>query len=375
MRTEPISVLHVLDMLSYGSGVASVVMGWLRHLDPERVRMDIAVHKPCDMALESEAASCGARVFHLSDIRLPSGGEFHREFVSLLRENEYPIIHGHVANSAFIYMREAKKQGIPHRILHAHNPYGADTLPKRIRNRILDSGIHRWANQFFACSVPSARYLFRKRAERALILPNAIDPDRFCYTPHIRRAVRDEWKLREDQICIGHIGRFTPQKNHFFLLEAFRLYHAVNPDSRLILVGDGLLEAEIRARIERDGLSDAVILAGRRSDPERLYQAFDMFWLPSKFEGWGLVAVEAQCAGLPCILSEAVPQEVDCTRHICRLPIEDSKPWAEESAAMLKGFVRTDGSAAVREKGLDVRAQAAMLENLYTDMQSKSTGS
>lgn len=359
---DKIRVLHVLDQLTNASGVASVVMGYVRHIDAAKVTLDVAVYLDSDPALVKEVRRQGGQFYQLPDIKPPFGTPYHKAFTALLRQNQYKFIHGHVANSAFIYMREAKRQGVAHRIIHAHSVRGADILLKRLRNGILNANICRWANHYLACSAQAAKFLFGRHAGEAVCLPNTIDTQRFRYRPDVRAEVRAAWNVPQDAFCIGHVGRFAPVKNHEFLLGAFAAFKANN--AVLVLVGDGPLEADIKAKVQAMGLQDRVRFLGARGDPERTYQGFDVFWQPSLFEGFSIAALEAQCAGLPCVLSDSIPKDALCGNYT-QLPLDQPSRWGEASLTLLEGYHRQDGRQLLWDNGFDITQQAALLPELY----------
>jgi len=361
-------VLHVVDTLSPSSGVCSVVMDYIRNTDRVGCKIDVATHKSCDKDLAEEIFSFAGKVHRLPDISCSSFLKYKKAFADVLSKHPYPIVHGHVANSAFLYMREASRLGVPHRVMHAHSTKGSSSLPKRLRNKVLQAGIPVWCNHYFACSVPAAEYLYPAGIrEQAVVLPNSIDPGRFRYDPSIRDEARLELGIKPGEFCLGHVGRFDRAKNHGFLLDMFASLQRQAPYSRLVLVGDGDLENSVRKKASDLGISGAVVFLGRRSDSERLFQAFDLFVMPSLFEGWGLAAMEAQCAGLPCLLSDKIPSAVNLTGNAVFLPLGDPGLWANAALKNTIGFERWDQSRRIVEKGLDGATQAERLGKIYRE--------
>jgi glycosyltransferase involved in cell wall biosynthesis len=279
-------VLHVLDHLTVSSGVARVALTCVQSVTSQR--QDIAVYGAIDPELVKIVEAQGGRVFKLPPVTRSLGQPFRKAFVALLREHPYHAVHGHLLNSAFIYLREAKRQGIAHRIIHAHNTVSADRPLKRLRNDVLAMGVPRWANRYIACSALAAQRMFRAKAREALIIHNGIDVAQFRYDADTRRQVRQELGIPDDVLCVGQVGRFAPQKNHRFTLEVFRALRQ-RRNAVLVLAGDGPLEAAIKAQAAAQ--SGSIRFLGARADINRLYQAFDVFIFPSRFEGFGIAAV------------------------------------------------------------------------------------
>ena len=142
------------------------------------------------------------------------------------------------------------------------------------------------------------------------ILPNAIEPERFKFSEVFRKEIRKRYGINDDDFVIGHVGRFYPQKNHDFLIDIFHEIRKQQPNAKLLLLGDGPLQDKIRQKINSLGITGSVIFAGLQKDPSPFYSAMDVFAFPSLWEGLGIVLLEAQYNGLPCVVSEAVPKEV-----------------------------------------------------------------
>ena len=342
-------VLHVIDVLSPGSGVANVVRDLVVGIP--QFKQDVAVYGQCDDEMEREITSCGGRVYQLPNVTQSFGFHFGKAFAQLIKDNSYGIVHGHLLNSAFIYLRAAKLHGVPCRIIHAHSAASSDSQLKRMRNDILSLGIPIWANNYIAVSQAAAKRAFGGKNKNISIIQNGIDVNRFCYNSKVRFEVRKELGLKDSVICVGNVARFDGLKNHSFILKVFQEMRK-KADCALVLVGRGYLENDIKEMADALSLKDSVYFLGLRSDVERVYQAFDVFLLPSLHEGFGLAAVEAQCAGLGCVVSENVPMDTKCSDHIQYLPLGDAKHWADVALEM-NNKTRSDGSKGVVAAKLD----------------------
>jgi len=355
-------VLHVLDKLTPDSGVASVVMMLVSGI--KEFTQDIAVYGDCDPLMKKEVISHGGNVYVLPNITQRLGVSYAKAFSALLQENPpYGVVHGHLLNSAFIYLREALHKQVPVRIIHAHSAVGADTFGKRMRNSMLSVGISRWANTYVAVSEKAAQLAFNKSNKEIHIISNGINTSQFQYSEVIRKQIREELRLADNVLCIGHVARFSALKNHMFLLDVFKAMR-VHTNCILVLVGDGPLVENVKSAVHTAGLSDYVKFLGARHDVNKLYQAFDVFLLPSLSEGFGLVAVEAQCAGLGCVVSEHVPTTVSCSDYIRFLPLDDVNVWAKTAFDMIQ-HNRADGADSVLSAELDAKTMCDKILEVY----------
>jgi len=204
--------------------------------------------------------------------------------------------------------------------------------------------------------------MYGKRAKDAVIVRNAIDTERFCADFAKREKMRTIWGAKDK--VIGHIGRFEYEKNHIFLLNAFATILKSRKDALLVLVGRGSLESAIKAEIDRLGIQDSVIFMPEVYAVEEYYNGFDLFLLPSIYEGLPLVGVEAQSVGVPCIFSDAVTREADLTEDSAFLPIDEPSVWAQAALKILDEPFEPKPYL-VKQKGFDIRSAAAELEQLY----------
>ena len=196
------------------------------------------------------------------------------------------------------------------------------------------------------------------------VLNNAIDAKQYAFSERIRQTIRDELGVSEDEILFGHVGRLSPQKDHEYLLEVFRMISMKAP-SKLLLVGDGELRSEIENQARQLGIRGRVIFTGVRSDVADLLQAMDVFIFPSLYEGLGIVAVEAQAAGLPCLISERVPLECKVTDLVEQLPLSDgAERWANAAIRMAK-TERKDTFEQIKAAGYDIHESAKKLQKFY----------
>lgn len=302
-------------------GLTSVMMNYWRAMDKTGLSFDFASSNRIDDILDEEISKEGCRYY-----RLPPR-EHVLEYFNTLRKlsKEYDIIHVH-ANSAtsVIELMAAKIAGVHKRIHHNHT----SKTQHPFLNNILYPLFKLTYTDAIACSDPAGEWLFGKG--KYIVLPNAIDIEKYKYNPTIRKSIRDEFSIKENEFVVGHIGKFMNAKNHVFLIQVFAIYHSRHPQSKLLLIGDGEWRPKIEKWVYESGCSDAIIVAGMRSDIPAVVQAFDVFVFPSIYEGLPLTVLEAQSSGLPCIISSNVTKAVNIGRDVIMKNLSDNADsWAE----------------------------------------------
>ena len=367
MNQKPIRILHVIGVMHHG-GAETMIMNFYRHIDRTQVQFDFVENEGMFADFDEEIQALGGRIYHCPRYR----GRNHFQYVAwwknFLAEHggEYRAVHGHIGSTAAIYLKLARDAGI-YTIAHSHNI--AIFNLKNVMYQMYAYPTRFIADYFFGCSVEAGVSRYGKRvckdSRKFRMLNNAIETERFAFNAETRARMRRELGV-SDKLVIGHIGRFAPQKNHTFLIKIFEQIHRANPDTCLLLLGDGELRGKIEEQAAQAGLTDSVIFAGVHNDVSAFYQAMDVFVLPSLFEGLGIVGIEAQTAGLPCVISDGVARECIRTEDlvtVCRLD-QTAEQWAGHILARC-GQPREDHSQEVRDNGFDVVQTAQWLENFY----------
>ena len=302
-------------------GLASVMMNYWRAMDKTGLSFDFASTNAIDDLLNAEISKEGCNYY-----QLPPRKQVLNYFNTLRKICKgYDVVHVH-ANSAtsVLELLAAKKAGVPQRIHHNHN----SNTKYPFLNKVLRPLFVYSYTDAIACSEAAGEWLFDKG--KYIVLPNAIDIEKFKFNLHVRKRIRDEFKIKEDEFVIGHVGKFVEAKNHGFLIEIFSKYHSKHPNSKLLLVGDGILRTQIESCIKNSGCADAIILAGLRSDISDLVQAFDVFVFPSIHEGLPLSVLEAQSSGLPCIISSNIDKKVAVGCDVVIKDLSDGdESWAK----------------------------------------------
>lgn len=363
-----IRVLHVLDKLSLNSGVCSIIMNYYNNMDNNDIIFDFMVHEDTPEYFEKLLSAKGSKIYKMPELKFKNLTKYMNALDSFFSTHkEYKIVHGHIANAAIFYLYSAKHHGVPIRIIHSHNSRGADKLKKRIRNYLLNLPIKFLANFYFACSNNAARFLYGKsfiKKNNIVILNNAINIEKFSFDVNKRNQLRSSMNL-DNHYVIGHVGRFSGQKNHDFLIDIFNKIHLKNPNSLLFLIGDGELKNKVTDKISNIGLSKSVILMGIRDDVSDIMQAMDVFVLPSLFEGLPVVGIEAQAAGLPCIFSSSITKEAKVTENVEFINLYDStETWCDKILSY-KDAERFKHNEEIEVNGFNIKKEAKFLYDFY----------
>ncbi len=357
-----IRVLQMIGALNAG-GSQAMLMNIYRHTDRERIQFDFVLDRPEELFYADEVRALGGNIYTLPLFNGRNAGAVIRAWDAFLTEHpDYQVLHSHVRSYASLYLPVAKRHGLK-TVIHSHNTSNR-AGPAVAVKAALQYPLRYQGDVLIGCSTEAGRWLFGEKAcrsDRYVFLPNGVELDRFRPDPEVRREYRGQLGL-EDSYVVGHVGRLGPAKNHLFLLESFAKLHALRPESRLLIVGDGELRGEIEARISALGLAGSVIMTGNRDDVPRLMQAMDVFAFPSLWEGLPVTLVEAQSVGLPCIISDRITKDVDITPLITRLPVDSPELWAKE---LVKDRQRRDCSQLIARSGFDIRDSAARLCGIY----------
>ena len=367
MNQKPIRILHVIGVMHHG-GAETMIMNFYRHIDRTRVQFDFVENEGMFADYDEEIRALGGRIYHCPRYR----GRNHFQYVAWWKQflvehgGEYKAVHGHIGSTAAIYLKLAREAGL-YTIAHSHNT--AFFNIKGIVYQMYAYPTRFIADYFFGCSMEAGISRYGKRVcknpWKFRMLNNSIETERFAYNQETRDQMRRDLGV-SDRIVIGHIGRFVDQKNHVFLVKVFAQIHRVDPNTCLLLLGNGELRKKIEEQVDEAGLTDSVIFAGVHDDVSGYYQAMDVFVLPSLFEGLGIVVIEAQTSGLPCVISDGVAQECIRTEDLvsmCRLD-QSAEQWAAHILDRC-GQSREDHSQEIRDNGFDIVQTAKWLENFY----------
>ena len=361
---QPIRVLNLFTIMDRG-GAETMVMNYYRHIDRAKVQFDFLVHREQHGAYDDEIESMGGKIYRMCPVYPQNFVRYKHDLHSFFQLHpEYKIVHSHMSELGYFAFREAEQQGVPVRICHAHNaPHGFDA--KMIVRTYFKKRMMPHLTHLFMCGEESGKWLYgEKNKSRFIMLNNAIDAASYTYDLSKRVELRRQLGLA-DELVIGHVGRFNPQKNHPFLLDIFAALLKKEPNAVLLLVGGGENMLKIQAKAHALGIAEHVRFLGVRSDVADLMQAMDVFVFPSLYEGLGIVLIEAQAAGLPCVVSDTIPREAYLTDLVTAEKLSSSvEAWAEKILAK-RAIPRTDRRAEIAAHGFDITTEAVKLQEFY----------
>ena len=359
-----IRILQMIGSLNVG-GSQTMILNIYRNIDRSLLQFDFVLDHPDETYFAEDVKALGARIYTMPVFRGTNAGEIRRDWNNFFYTHpDYTVLHSHVRSYASLYLPVARQHGVK-TIIHSHNTSNGSGMTAVVKNA-LQRPLRDQADILMACSTEAGRWLYGEKAcrsDRYVFMPNAVDTERFRPDEARRRAARRELGL-DGRWVIGHVGRFNEQKNHGFLLEAFKLVHDKNPRAALLLVGEGPLQLDTARRAVELGVADDVIMTGNRNDVPELLNAMDVFCFPSLWEGLPVTLIEAQAAGLPCLISDTISTDVDVSPLVKRLAPENAEIWAD--ALLDPALAKRDVSDYIRRAGFDVQASAQMMFELYS---------
>lgn len=369
-HTKPIRVAHVVGKM-VGGGVESFLMNYFRHIDRTKIQFDLIVDADSKLVPFDEIEGLGGRVFIVPPYQ--DLMRYQKRLFALLSKEKWTIVHSHLNALSVFPLRIAKSAGVPIRIAHSHSTSGRGELLKNTMKSLLKTQSRRYATEYLACTEDAGKWLFGKNSD-FVVVKNAIDLPRFAFCRELRVSMRRQLGILPGQKVIGHIGRFTTQKNHAFLLDVFAEVAKEDHNALLLLVGEGELKESAAEKVRALGLEHKVRFLGQRDDIERIYQAFDVFLLPSLYEGLGMVGIEAQRSGLPCIFSDCVPAEARISHNVVSLPISpgDVGAWADAVLSLGQDNRSLSEQESARFDSYDIEKAAEKLMFFYIDKYTRA---
>lgn len=372
-----IRILHVIGSMNSG-GAEAFIMNLYHKIDRTKVQFDFVVHTTKKGFYDEDIHLLGGRIFQTKRFNIYNFCSYVSFWKKFYREHpEYKILHGHINSSAAIYVSIAKSFGIK-TIVHSHATKNTEKSLRALAFRVVAFPIRYIADEFFACSKRAGLDRFGENvvhSEHFQVINNGIDPGIFCYQPEVRKRIRRDNDVGEQDLIIGHVGRFTYAKNHKFIIDVFRELKQIEPNSFLWLVGGGGgLENEIKQRVNSYGLEASVKFVGVTDQVSDYLQAFDVFIFPSLFEGLGVALIEAQATGLPCLVSENIQEEANiCQDLFHRQSIsKGAKVWSKALLAA-SHIERYDRSNHLHYSGFDINDIAKNMQDFYTQLSHNSS--
>ena len=365
-ENKPIRIAQIMGKW-VGGGVEAVVMNYYRYIDRNKIQFDFICDEDSTCIPYEEIEKLGGKVILIPPYQKIF--KYHKELKRVLKEGKYKIVHSHINTLSVFSLFAAKCAGVPIRIAHSHSTTNKKEKKKNLLKQILRPFSKLFATDYMCCSELSGRWLFGNKEYdkgNVYLLNNAIDLEKFKFDENIRREKRKKLKIDDDTLVIGHIGRFVEQKNHRFLIDIFNEVHKQNNNSLLLLAGQGPLMEEMKEKVKNLGLSDFVQFLGQRNDVAELYQAFDVFCLPSLYEGLPVVGIEAQASGLLCLFSDDMTKETKVLESTKFISLnKNSEYWANVIINDKKGYRRSYNKNQISNSGFNIKMEIKKLSEVY----------
>lgn len=363
-------ILMVVHEMNRG-GIENFIMNLYRTIDRDTIHFDFVVHtdKKCDF--DDEIQGLGGTIYHCPDYRIVNHIGYCKWWKGFLASHpEYKIVHSHLDSSANIHLRLAKKFGCI-TIAHSHSSSEGFGI-KAFVKAILKIGFNSCCDYKFACSNEAAKWLYGNKSQEAVIIKNGISADNYVFNSDIRDELRKGWQIPNDEVVLGHVGRIDKNKNHSFIIDVLKSMNDLGVTTIFVSAGKGFEIDNVIEKAKQLGLEDKVVFLGLRNDVPNILQAFDIFIMPSIYEGLPVSSIEAQASGLKCVLSDSISNESNVTGNVRFISLDKSaKEWAEQIISMLP-YDRVDTSKQIAAAGYDIKTTAKQLTEFYLNIQEKN---
>ena len=343
-------------------GITNVIMNYYRSIDKKDIEFDFVVPNEINDSLKSEIQSNSSNVYVLKG-RMKKPFKYINELSKIIKNNEYDVVHAHGnSHTLALEMIAAKKGKAKVRIPHSHN----STCKYKTIHKLLTYSFNKNYTLGFACGEKAGKWLYGNKP--FIVINNGINIEKFQYNETVRNEIRKKYGFENCKVVL-HIGHFTYQKNHEYLIDIFSELFKTNKNYRLFLLGDGPLKKEVQEKVNRLKLNNVIIFTGKTPDAHKFLQAADLFLMPSRYEGLPLTLIEAQSAGLPCFVSSNVSKEAALTDLVKFIDLENSpKDWAEIINSEVindRNLITEKVTSEIRKKGYDIKENAKFLKNIY----------
>lgn len=366
----PVRIIQVFGRLNRG-GAESVIMNLYRNIDRDKVQFDFIVHTEQKCDYDDEILLMGGKIYSVPQFKGLNFFDYcHKWNLFFKTHPEYKIIHSHISSTAAIFLLIAKFYRL-FTISHSHNISSGKGYNAVVKD-VMQLPLRYICNYYMACSLEAGIWLYGDnivKGDKFKILKNALSLKEFFFDEEKRNLIRNQLNIRDNQKVLIHVGRFHYQKNHEFLIDLFALTVKENSDFLLILVGDGELKLKIMEKVNELKIQDNVIFLGVRQDIPDLLIAADIFVFPSHFEGLGVVLIEAQVSGLPCLISDKIPNEAIVSNLIYTQTLKSSAAeWTKNIKKISLNHKERKTEITEKMLNYDIQLTSKWLIDFYTSI-------
>lgn len=355
-------ILIQMRDLRVGSGIASCIMKYYEYTVEQGYTIDFLLNRNIDSPFVDTVKKHNSKIYLLPhDTGKPNVSNYR--YIKTVLSKGYDILHVNISGlNAVMSLHAAKSMGMSRRIYHTHAPRETSSMKARMRSLLYDTACVADANEYVACSESAGKSVFGNKP--FAIITNAMNTSQYHFDPDARMQLRKSLEI-ENKFVVGVVGRMSEPKNPAFIISVFSEMAKLNPAAMMIWAGDGELKPLVLNTIKKNKIEDKVVLLGSRNDVNKLYSAMDVLLMPSKFEGLGLVFVEAQIAGLPCFSSTNVPKDVNISPNMNYISLNESpKVWAQRICET-PHFQRDEFKDCATKAGFEIATKKNSLVELY----------
>ncbi len=360
MSNRKIRILYIIPSLRLCDGVASYAMNYYRGLIKKQFQIDFIVCSDDQSDYYDEIKKNGGKIFYISKLGKSNIKSKFKEIDDFFEKNKYDIVHCHILTMGAIYLYYAKKHGIKIRILHSHATKYGEGLWKNFRNSLFAFFSLKFANVYYACSKAAGDFLFKNKKYE--VINNAIDIEKFEYNRSKRNEIRKKYGIKENELLIGNVGRLCKQKNQEFIINVIK-----NSDNgknvKLMIIGNGEDQEKLEFMCDS---SKKIIIIGSQKNIADYFSAFDLFVLPSLYEGLPVVGIEAQANGVPCLFSSNITDEIVINSNCKRLDLNEDE-WINAISEITEKNRIYDYSELIK-KGYEINTATKLLAEKYVDL-------
>ncbi|NHN34326.1 glycosyltransferase family 1 protein [Paenibacillus agricola] len=357
-------------------GLETLIMNIYRNIDRSHFQFDFLVHQEFKGAFDDEIIRLGGKIHYIPYITKIGHFGYIKALNNFFKTHqEYNIVHSHMNSISGLILRSAKKKGINVRIAHSHSSKHGTSFFEKIYKKCVSLLISSAATHFFACSKIAGESLFGKRLAKrnTTIIKNGVDLNKFIFNNETRDEIRKELEGNDKTIIIGHVGRFQEMKNHTYLIDVFSKLIEKKPNALLVFVGDGELRTSIEQKVKNLNLTSKVKFLGIRDDVHKIMQAFDVFVMPSLYEGLPVTLVEAQATGIRCVVSENITREIDLGVGLVDFISLKETLFSWVELLLKENDKYINSHTLLKLNGYDIVTTTNWLEKFYSNFSKQST--
>lgn len=362
-------VAHIIGKY-VGGGVEQFVLNYYQWIDKNKIQFDFI----CDedsTSIPYDIIQClGGRVILIPPYQ--NIVKYQKQLRIILEENKYLIVHSHINTLSILPLYVAQKAKVPIRIAHSHATSSNKEIKRNFIKMFLRPYSKVFSTHYVACSDVAGKWLFGKKTfeQKGMVINNAIDLEKFKYNEDIRKEKRKELNISDSTIVIGNVGRIVETKNQNFLIDVFeKLIKKTQGNYILMIIGRGPLENDLKNKVKDYGLENRVFFCGQKEDVYNYYQIFDIFALPSFYEGFGMSLLEAQVSNLPCLISDSVPESAIFNENVKKKSLNcNIDDWIDSLVMMSNNKTRHNQVKRIQENGFDIKNEVKKLENYYLSL-------